>query len=121
VPTDLLLALSRHLPYESYSLVGSSKVRGLEGQRMTFQVGGNYAIRFRLGTIVGGQRLRLNDFEVALMPDTGEAVPLLKSQLNLWLDRDMVFALSPGEASSTALMVVVRCRPAKAPARKRGR
>ncbi len=77
---------------------------------MTFQVAGNYAVRFRLGTIVGGQRLRLNDFEVLLMPDNGEPVPLLRSQLNLWLGRSMVFALSPGEGSSTALMVVVRCR-----------
>ena len=51
------------------------------------------------------------------MPDHGEPVPLLRSQLNLWLGRTMVFALSPGEGSSTALMVVVRCRTP----RRRGR
>jgi len=82
---------------------------------MTFQVAGDYAVRFRLGTVVAEQRLRLNDFEVLLMPDTGDAVPLLRSQLNLWLGRSMVFALSPGEGSSTALMVVVRCRAAGPP------
>jgi hypothetical protein len=113
VPPDLLRALAEHLPYEQYGLLGSSKVRGVEGEKMTFQVAGNYAVRFRLGTVVGEQRLRLNDFEVLLMPDTGEAVPLLRSQLNLWLGRSMVFALSPGEGSSTALMVVVRCRTAQ--------
>ena len=47
------------------------------------------------------------------MPDNGDPVPLLKSQLNLWLGRSMVFALSPGEGSNTALMVVVRCRTAQ--------
>ena len=112
VPPDLLRALAEHLPYEQYGLLGSSKVRGAEGEKMTFQVGGNYAVRFRLGTVVAEQRLRLNDFEVLLMPDNGDPVPLLKSQLNLWLGRSMVFALSPGEGSNTALMVVVRCRTA---------
>ncbi|HET9767377.1 MAG TPA: secretin N-terminal domain-containing protein [Thermoanaerobaculia bacterium] len=118
VPAELLRALAEHLPYEQYGLLGSSKVRGAEGEKMTFQVAGDYAVRFRLGTIVGEQRLRLNDFEVLLMPDNGEPVPLLRSQLNLWLGRSMVFALSPGEGSSTALMVVVRCRtvPAQAAA-----
>ena len=113
VPADLLRALAEHLPYEQYGLLGSSKVRGAEGEKMTFQVAGNYAVRFRLGTVVAEQRLRLNDFEVLLMPDNGDPVPLLKSQLNLWLGRSMVFALSPGEGSNTALMVVVRCRTAQ--------
>jgi len=126
VPPDLLRALSEHLPYEQYGLLGSSKVRGAEGEKVTFQVAGNYAVRFRLGTVVADQRLRLNNFEVLLMPDGGEAVPLLRSQLNLWLGRSMVFALSPGEGSSTALMVVVRCRAAqpalaRATPRPRGR
>jgi hypothetical protein len=112
VPADLLKALAENLPYEHYGLLGSSKVRGAEGEKMTFQVAGNYAVRFRLGTVVAEQRLRLNDFEVLLMPDNGEAVPLLRSQLNLWLGRSMVFALSPGEGSNTALMVVVRCKTA---------
>ncbi|HEV8240261.1 MAG TPA: hypothetical protein VGS57_12905 [Thermoanaerobaculia bacterium] len=116
VPPDLLRALAEHLPYEQYALLGSSKVRGAEGEKMTFQVAGDYAVRFRLGTVVAEQRLRLNDFEVLLMPDNGDPVSLLKSQLNLWLGRSMVFALSPGEGSSTALMVVVRCRAAEAAA-----
>jgi len=112
VPPDLLRALAEHLPYEQYGLLGSSRVRGVEGEKMIFQVAGSYAVRFRLGTVVGEQRLRLNNFEVLLMPDNGEPVPLLRSQLNLWLGRSMVFALSPGEGSNTALMVVVRCRTA---------
>jgi hypothetical protein len=112
VPAGQLVALSKHLPYEQYALIGSGSVRGGEGEKMTFRVGGNYAVRFRLGTVVADQRLRLNDFEVVLLPDNGDAVPLLKSQLNLWLGRTMVLALSSGDQSASALMVVVRCRPA---------
>ena len=118
LPADLLRALSEHLPYEHYLLIGSSKVRGVEGEKVTFQVAGDYAVRFRLGTVVGEQRLRLNDFQVLLSPDNGEPVPLLSSQLNLWLGRTMVLALSAGASSDTALMVLVRCRtPAPSAAR----
>lgn len=116
LPADLLRALSEHLPFEQYGLLGSSEVRGEEGKRMTFDVAGNYTVKFRVGTIVQDQRLRLNDFEVILRPDGGDPAPLVRSQLNLWLDRTMVLALSPGEGSSTALMVVVRCRIPAAPA-----
>jgi hypothetical protein len=121
VPPELLKALAESvLRYEQYSMIGSSNVRGEEGEKMTFQVGGNYVVRFRLGTMVGEQRLRLNDFEVMLDPDGGTAVPLVKSQLNLWLGRTMVLALSPGEGSGTALLVMVRCQSAAKPAPKKG-
>jgi hypothetical protein len=43
---------------------------------------------------------------------------LVRSNLNLWLGRNMVFALTQGEASPTALMVVVRCR--QVPTARRG-
>jgi hypothetical protein len=116
LPPDLLRALSEHLPFEQYGLLGRSEVRAEEGKRMTFDVAGNYTVKFRVGTIVLEQRLRLNDFEVILRPDGEDPAPLVRSQLNLWLDRTMVLALSPGEGSSTALMVVVRCRIPAAPA-----
>jgi hypothetical protein len=109
LPADLLRALSERLPFEHYGLLGSSEVRGEEGKRMTFDIAGNYTVKFRLGTIVQEQRLRLNDFEVILRPDGGDPASILRSQLNLWLGRTMVLALSPGEGSNTALMVVVRC------------
>ncbi|HEV8631886.1 MAG TPA: hypothetical protein VGV61_16340 [Thermoanaerobaculia bacterium] len=114
VPAELLRPLRQQFRYGSYVLIGSSKVSGLEGERMTFQVGGNYQVRFRVGNMLSSQRLRLNDFEVAALLVTGEVVPLLKSQVNLFVRRPYVLVLSPGEASPTALMVVVRCQPTAA-------
>jgi hypothetical protein len=116
VPRELLGHLAGLFHYQQYDLVADSRVRSREGQRVTFQLGPQHSVRFRLGTIVGDQRLRLVDFEV-FQEERGKALEsLIRSNLNLWLGRNMVFALSQGEQSPTALMVVVRCRQA-APAR----
>lgn len=112
VPADLMRSLSEHFPYQHYSVIGSSKVRGTEGEQMTFQVGGGYAVRFRLGTVVSDQRLKLNDFEVVLIRGNGDPVALPKSLLNVWIEKPYVLALSSREPGSAALMVVVRCRAA---------
>jgi hypothetical protein len=114
VPRDLLANLVGRLPYQQYDLVAGSRVRSREGQRVTFQLGPEHAVRFRLGTIVGDQRLRLVDFEVLREERGTTAESLIRSSLNLWLGRNMVFALTQGEHSPTALMVVVRCRQAAA-------
>ena len=119
LPADLLKSLRASFPFHDYSLVGKSNVSALEGEMVTFQVGGDFAVRFRLGTIVGEQRLRLNDFEVMLEPDNGDPVSLLKSQLNLWLERTMAMGMTAGPGSHTALLVVVRCAASKPNAKGR--
>jgi hypothetical protein len=120
VPAELLKSLRNNFAYQSYQLLGSSRVRALEGERVTFQVAKDFSVRFRLGTIVGGQRLRLNDFEVLLEPETGEPVPVLRSQLNLWLERPLAFGMTAGQESGTALLVVVRVAGAAPPAKGKG-
>lgn len=112
VPPELLRSLLEHLPYRRYDLVAQSRVRSREGQRVTFDLATQYAVRFRLGTIVGERRLRLNDFEVMQQRSRQSPQSLLRSHLNLWLGRNMVLALAAGEQSPSALMVVVRCRAA---------
>jgi hypothetical protein len=112
VPGDLLRSLVEHLPYRHYQLVAQSRVRSREGQRVTFDLATQYTVRFRLGTIVGDRRLRLNEFEVLQKVTPQPPQSLVRSQLNLWMERNMVLALSGGEQSSSALMVVVRCRAA---------
>ena len=108
IPPELLRSLSDHLQYQTYDLLADSRVRGREGERVTFDLGNDYMVRFRLGTVVS-QRLRLNEFEVLLEREGELPASLVRSHLNLWLGRTMVLALAAGEASPTALMVIVRC------------
>lgn len=119
LPVQLLRSLRNSFGYLNYDLVGTSTVRVMEGERITFEVAKDFTVRFRLGTIVGDQRLRLNDFEVLLDSDSGEPASLLKSQLNVWLDKTVAMGLTAGKESPTALLVVVRCAAADRP--KKGR
>jgi hypothetical protein len=112
LPPELLRSLLEHLPYRHYQLVAASRVRSREGQRVTFDLATQYTVRFRLGTIVGDRRLRLNEFEVLQKQPRQTPQSLVRSQLNLWMERNMVLAMSGGEQASSALMVVVRCRAA---------
>jgi hypothetical protein len=112
VPPELVRSLVGHFRYERYELLSQSRVRAREGQHVTFQLGGQHAVRFRVGTVLGEQRLKLNAFEVLQQRAARQPpVSLTRSNLNLWLNRNMVLALAAGESSPTALMVVVRCRP----------
>jgi len=120
LPADLVGSLRKSFHYQEYALVGSSSVSALEGEKVTFEVAKDFIVRFRLGTVVGEQRLRLSDFEVMLETATGAPQSLLKSQLNLWLQRTMAMGLTAGQDSGTALLVVVRCEPSKTKVARRG-
>jgi hypothetical protein len=119
VPPEMLKSLRNHFAYQSYGLLGSSRVRALEGEQVTFQVAKDFAVRFRLGTIVGDERLRLNDFEVLLVPENGTPGSLIKSQVNLWLERPLAMGLTAGQG--TALLVVVRCTSEASTLAKKGK
>jgi hypothetical protein len=121
LPADLVGSLRKSFHYQEYALVGSSSVSAMEGEKVTFEVAKDFIVRFRLGTVVGEQRLRLNDFEVMLETTTGAPQSLLKSQLNLWLQRTMAMGLTAGQDSGTALLVVVRCEASKTKAARRGK
>ena len=106
--------LRRHLRYADYELLGEDHARAREGETATLDLERGFRVRFRVGTVLGTQRLRLGGFEVSRSPEAGEATSLLRSNLNLWLDRPAVVALTrpPGDGGGDekALLVVIRTR-----------
>lgn len=115
--------LQRHLPYSDYELVTKSEVRSREGEYAAVSIGQGFEVRFRPGTVIGNQRLRLGGFEL-LRESTGDAkAKLLKSDLNLWVDRPVVVALvnstDTGAERSTLLIVVRIELPGSSPPDRR--
>jgi hypothetical protein len=105
--------LRRHLRYADYELLTRDDAETREGEVTSLDLSGGFRVRFQVGTVLGGQRLRLNGFEVALDRAGREASSLLRSNLNLWLDRPAVVALtrppSPG-GEETALRVAIQAQ-----------
>jgi hypothetical protein len=121
VPADLERQLRALLRYERYELVAEASLRSRENEEVTYELGGGLSIRFRLGSLAEGRRIRLTDFQVA-REAAGGARPLIHTNLNLWLDRPVTLGLARSESSASALMVAITCRrggakPEAAPAR----
>ncbi|MBZ0111972.1 MAG: hypothetical protein K8J08_05905 [Thermoanaerobaculia bacterium] len=108
---EVLDRLRDYLQYNSYSIVGYAQAEGSEGDGMSFDLSQEYDVRFRLGTVMGLERVPLEGFEVfrrsVELGSAGAPRSLIRSNLNSWLDRPLVLALSAGETD--ALLVVIRC------------
>jgi hypothetical protein len=112
VPPDLERRLRALLRYERYELVAEARLRSRENEEVTYELGGGYEVRFRVGSLIQERRVRLVDFQVARAGADGFRPPLIHTNLNVWLDRTVTLGLARTEGSTSALMVAVTCRRA---------
>ena len=110
VPAVLEARLRDHLLYSTYELVAESTVIGREGEAVTFDLAGGFRVRFKVGTVISEKRIRLHEFEVLRQKAGAGETRLLRSNLNLGLDRLTVLAMTSPGRNARALMVVVTCR-----------
>jgi hypothetical protein len=111
LPEPLTRRLRALLPYENYQTQAQARLSSREGEAVTYALGGEYEVRFRLGTIVEGQRVRLSDFRIARRSElrrTGAS--LIHTNLILPLEQTTSFVLARHEGSVEALMVVLTLR-----------
>src|SRR6185295_7059646 len=93
-----------------------AQLSGVEGQKVTYDLGQEYRVSFRFGTLLEGGRTKLNGFRISRPAVEGKAeAVLLQTSLNLWVDRTTSLGLAKSEASREALMVVLTLREGDAP------
>lgn len=112
LPAALQRRLEKLLPYHSYELLASTRLSSKEGDRVSYRLGQRFDVRFRLGTVLEGRRIRLHDFEVDRAADAEGAAKktLIHTNLFLFLDQTFSLGLAPSESSREALMVVITAR-----------
>ena len=108
LPANVLAQLQRHLPFRSFYLLSETRLVSREQEEVAFSLGELYHVRFSLGTILGGKRLRLYDFEVRGREEA--APPLVRASLNVWLGRTLALGLPADTESGAMLLVVLTCR-----------
>jgi type II secretory pathway component GspD/PulD (secretin) len=118
--SDLPDALTRRmrelLPYEIYERQAQAQLASQEGQAVAYELGDDYVVSFRLGTLLEAQRIKLSNFEIGRRPARGKAsVPLVHTTLNLCLDQTMSLGLARSEGSREALIIVVTVRRGDGP------
>jgi hypothetical protein len=96
------------LPYDIYEMQAQAQLGSQEGQAVAYELGDDYVVSFRLGTLLEAKRIRLANFEVSRRAGRSKAtVPLVHTSLNLCLDQTMSLGLARSEGSRDALIIVV--------------
>lgn len=111
LPEPLVRKLRAMLPYDTYLVQAEARLASREGEAVTYALGGEYEVSFRLGTIVEGQRVRLSGFRILRRTEerrTGSS--LIHTNLTLPLEQTWSLGLARTEESREALMVVLTLR-----------
>lgn len=112
LPEPLTRRLRSLLGYDSYDVQAQALLASLEGQAVTYAVGGEYEVSFRFGTLLPEQRVKLLNFRV--FRRNGQAGPqpqlLIHTNLSLRQDQTTTLGLARSENSPEALMVVLTLR-----------
>jgi len=113
LPEDLTRRLHDLLGYDNYDVEAHGALAAQEGEPVTYELGSEYQVSFR-STVLPERRVRLSDFEIRRLPKRAprgavQAQPqvLIRTNMNLWVDRTMSLGLAKSEASREALMVVL--------------
>jgi hypothetical protein len=110
LPDWLTKRLHDVLAYDVYEMRAQAQLIGVEGQWVTYELGPEFKVSFRFGTLLEGQRVRLSNFRISRRAEGRPTTNLLQTNLTLWLDQTMSLGLAKNEASREALMVVLTLR-----------
>jgi hypothetical protein len=110
LPEWLTKRLHDLLAYDYYEMQAQAQLGGVEGQRVVYELGPEYKVSFRFGTLLDGQRVKLSNFRISRRSEGRPESNLIQTNLNLWLDQTMSLGLAKSEASREALMVVLTLR-----------
>jgi hypothetical protein len=106
LPEELTRRLHDLLGYDSYEIAARAALASQEGEALTYELGSEYQVSFRC-TVLPQRRVRLADFAIVRRQAKRPAQVLIRTNMNLWLDRTMSLGLAKSEASREALMVVL--------------
>jgi len=114
---ELAARLRELLRYDYYRVLAEACVTSREGEDVTYALGQAYTVSFRAGTLLAGQRVKLENFRILKQvknpSDKGRQLKpreLFHATLNLWLGRPFNLVLAQDESRQEALMVAISCR-----------
>lgn len=117
LPEDLAGRLRELLRYDDYRVLAEAGVTSHEGENVTYDLGQTYSVSFRSGTVMAGQRVKLEGFRIVKNvqgpSNKGRQLKpreLFHATLNLWLGRPFNLVLAQDASRQEALMVAISCR-----------
>ncbi|HEY4648698.1 MAG TPA: secretin N-terminal domain-containing protein [Gemmatimonadales bacterium] len=117
LPEQLTKRLHDLLAYDNFDMQAQAQIGGTEGQPVIYELGQDFKVSFRFGTLMDDQRVKLSSFRVSRKGEGRPETNLLQTNLTLWCDQTISLGLAKSEASREALMVVLTLRDGDAPRR----
>jgi len=117
LPEQLTKRLRDLLAYDNFDMQAQAQIGGTEGQPVLYELGQDYKVSFRFGTLMDDQRVKLSSFRVSRRGEGHPETNLLQTNLTLWCDQTISLGLAKSEGSREALMVVLTLRDGDAPRR----
>jgi hypothetical protein len=112
--SDLPPALTKYLrdllAYDIFEVQARAHLSGAEGQWVIYELGPEYKVSFRFGTLQPDQQVKLRNFKIARRIEGRAEKEMLQSTVTLGFDRPFSLGLAKSEASREAMMVVLTLR-----------
>ncbi|MEM8960644.1 MAG: secretin N-terminal domain-containing protein [Acidobacteriota bacterium] len=124
-PEALVDRLRGLLRYDEYRQIAVAELSSREGEDVTYALGRDYRVSFKLGTLLGDRRLRLDDFRITATPGPRSANKsrrpepheLIHTDLNLWKNQQFALVLSQEGTTPEAVLVAISFRLEDEPTR----
>jgi hypothetical protein len=117
VPAELASKLRRLLSYDVYQLMARADLPTRQEEEVTYEVGAGFTVRFQVGEVAENGQVKLRDFRLYRR---GSEEPIIRTHLNLFMDKTYTLGFAKSEDNPTALMLVLTCRDRKAAAKGGG-
>ncbi len=113
LPARLTDELANWLAFTSYRLLGQGLFEAMEGEDVRFDIGTEFRLGFRVGTVLLNRRLKL--YGVEIERSRGDALDegVFNGHLNVWVGKPLVLALPYRGSNSSGLVVAVTVRPSQ--------
>jgi hypothetical protein len=119
LPEQLTKRLQGLLRYDVFETQSQAQLSGVEGQKVVYELGPEFRVSFRFGTLLDGQRVKLSNFKISRRVEGRPEAMLLQTNLNIQCDRTTNLGLARSEDSPEALMVVLTLRRVETPTANR--
>jgi len=118
LPEDLTKRLRGLFAYDSFQKQAQAQLAGAEGEWVVYELGPDYKVSFRFGSLTEDRQVKLSSFRIARREEGRPETVLLHANLMLPLDHTTSLGIANSESSPEALMVVLTLREGDAAARK---
>ncbi|HEY0553975.1 MAG TPA: secretin N-terminal domain-containing protein [Thermoanaerobaculia bacterium] len=110
LPEYLTQRLRGLLAYDNFEKQAQAQLAGAEGQGVVYELGPEYKVSFRFGTLGDDRRVKLGGFRISHRAEGRPETDLLHANLTLSLDHTTSLGLATSETSPEALILVLTLR-----------